>query len=82
MIIFRVSMNLPTKNQLRRIRMKRKSIKSEKGSLSLEQVLFIGAIVAMSAGLYTFYDQLHDYFAGFTTAAPSTGVGGNTGIGN
>ena len=36
--------------------------KDERGSLALEQVLFIGAIVAMSIGLYSFYGKLSDYF--------------------
>jgi len=36
--------------------------KSEKGSLALEQVLFIGAIVALSAGIYAFYNRLGNYF--------------------
>ena len=41
------------------------SQRREKGSLALEQVLFIAAIVAMSAGLFVFYDNLRTYFAGF-----------------
>lgn len=36
---------------------------SEKGSLALEQVLFIGAIIAMSAGVYTFYGNIETYFS-------------------
>jgi len=35
---------------------------SERGSLALEQVLFIGAIVALSAGIYAFYNRLGSYF--------------------
>lgn len=38
---------------------------NERGSLALEQVLFIGAIVAMSAGVYTFYGDLYTYFSTF-----------------
>jgi hypothetical protein len=34
----------------------------ERGSLALEQVLFIGAIVALSAGIYAFYNRLGSYF--------------------
>jgi len=34
----------------------------ERGSLALEQVLFIGAIVALSAGIYAFYNRLGTYF--------------------
>jgi len=40
------------------------AIRSEKGSLALEQVLFIGAIVAMSACLFIFYDNIRGYFEG------------------
>ena len=35
---------------------------NEKGSLALEQVLFVGAIVALSAGIYAFYGRLGTYF--------------------
>ena len=38
------------------------SPKGEEGSLALEHILFIGAIVALSAGLFIFYDRLSDYF--------------------
>lgn len=41
----------------------RKIEKSEKGSLALEQVLFIGAVVLISGGLFAFYGNLGDYFA-------------------
>ena len=34
----------------------------ERGSLALEQVLFIGAIIALSAGIYAFYNRLGNYF--------------------
>ncbi|HQH26880.1 MAG TPA: hypothetical protein PLP17_05735 [Oligoflexia bacterium] len=40
----------------------------EKGSLALEQVLFIGAVVALSAGLFIFYDNLSSYFSSITFA--------------
>ncbi|MFN8390266.1 MAG: hypothetical protein U0136_08260 [Bdellovibrionota bacterium] len=36
---------------------------NQRGSLALEQVLFIGAIVTMSLGLFAFYDKLSTYFA-------------------
>ncbi len=42
--------------------------KDERGSLALEQVLFIGAIVTMSLGLFAFYDNLADYFRNFNIA--------------
>ncbi len=48
----------------------------EKGSLALEQVLFIGAVVALSAGLLVFYNNLSDYFANIGFAAPPTNIGG------
>jgi hypothetical protein len=38
--------------------------KNEKGSLALEQVLFIGAVVAMSAGIFAFYQDISGYFNG------------------
>ncbi len=49
---------------------------NERGSLALEQVLFIGAIVAMSVGLYAFYGDLSTYFSNFQPATPPTNVGG------
>ena len=44
----------------------------ERGRLALEQVLFIGAIVALSAGIYAFYDRLGTYFQ--TVNIPSVPV--------
>lgn len=46
----------------------------EKGSLALEQVLIIAAIVTMSAGLFVFYDNISNYFRTFNIAALPTGV--------
>lgn len=43
---------------------------NEKGSLALEQVLFIGAVIAMSAGVYAFYGNIETYFNG--VAMPSS----------
>lgn len=63
--------------------MKGKLLKSERGSLALEQVLFIGAIVTMSLGLFAFYDKLSNYFSNFDVSdlptAPSvpSGVSGS-----
>jgi hypothetical protein len=47
---------------------------SEKGSLALEQVLFIGAVVGMSVGLFSFYDELSTYFTNFSIANLPTQV--------
>ena len=48
---------------------------NERGSVALEQVLFIGAIVAMSAGIFAFYSDLRDYFSNFSVAASPSNVG-------
>jgi len=51
-------------------------VENERGSLALEQVLFIGAIVAMGVGLYAFYGDLSTYFTTFQPDATGvTGVG-------
>ena len=50
--------------------------KDEEGSLALEQVLFIGAIVAMSAGLFAFYNGMGAYLQGVGFSASPGGVGG------
>lgn len=48
-------------------------LRKEKGSLALEQVLFIGAIVAFSAGLFAFYNNLSAYFSSVNLSnVPST----------
>ncbi len=39
----------------------RPQIRSEKGSLALEQVLFIGAVLTMSLGVFAFYDRIAAY---------------------
>ena len=57
----------------------KKVIDSEKGSLALEHILFIGAVVALSAGLFIFYNNLSDYFANIGFSAPPTNVGGASG---
>lgn len=46
-----------------------KQTNKERGSLALEQVLFIGAIVAMSVGLFAFYDDMRVYFDGVNVNA-------------
>ena len=43
-------------------------IKSERGSLALEQILIIAAIVTMSAGLFVFYENISSYFRNFNIA--------------
>ena len=40
-------------------------MKNEKGSLALEQVLFIGAVVLLAVGIGVFYQNLSDFFANF-----------------
>lgn len=52
--------------------------KNEKGSLALEQILFIGAIVALSAGLFVFYDNLSNYFRNVGFSAPPTNLGSSS----
>ncbi|MDR2338471.1 MAG: hypothetical protein LBE20_07550 [Deltaproteobacteria bacterium] len=44
----------------------------ERGNLALEQILFITAVVLLSAGVAVFYDNLSSYFQTFSvTRAPS-----------
>ena len=38
---------------------------NERGSLALEQILFIGAVVALGVGVWAFYGNLSSYFANF-----------------
>jgi hypothetical protein len=40
----------------------------QRGSLALEQILFIGAIVAMSVGLFAFYNNMGNYFSSINPA--------------
>ena len=54
---------------------KRKHLLNKRGSLSLEQALFIGAIVAMFAGVSIFYDNLGKYFSSITFVNPPQSVG-------
>ena len=62
---------------------KRKQKHNERGSLALEQILIIAAIVTMSAGLFVFYDNVSTYFRTFnlsslptTVSASSNGTSG------
>lgn len=47
----------------------------ERGSLSLEHILFIGAVVLITAGLATFYGNMNTYFANVGFSAPPVNVG-------
>ena len=47
---------------------------NQRGSLALEQVLFIGAIVAMSLGLFAFYGKLGSYFQNFDINGIATSI--------
>lgn len=53
---------------------------NERGSLALEHILFIGAIVALSAGLFAFYSNISEYFAniGFAGAPQNLGQQNST----
>lgn len=59
--------------------LRKRSIRDEKGSLALEHILFIGAVVALSAGLFAFYDNLADYFRNIGFAAPPPNIGASSG---
>ncbi len=50
-------------------------IRGEKGSLALEQVLFIGAVVAMAAGLFLFYENISNYLSGVGFSAAPVNIG-------
>jgi hypothetical protein len=55
--------------------------RDERGSLALEQVLFIGAVVIMSAGLFAFYDDLRSYFTQVDFSSVPTTVSAPSGSG-
>lgn len=58
-------------------------LEQEKGSLSLEHILFIGAVVALSLGITAFYNNISTYFSDVGFAAAPTGIGtSSTGTGN
>ena len=57
------------------LRLVRMTGSEERGSLALEQVLFIGAVVALAAGLFAFYNNLSNYFSGIGFATPPANVG-------
>lgn len=47
---------------------------SEHGSLALEQVLFIGAVLTMSVGLFAFYENVASYLRTINIAALPTQI--------
>lgn len=49
--------------------------RDETGSLALEQVLFIGAVVALSAGVWAFYGNIGGFFTNFSVTAPPANFG-------
>jgi len=53
----------------------KKVASGERGSLSLEHILFIGAVVLITAGLATFYGNINTYFANVGFNAPPAAVG-------
>jgi prolipoprotein diacylglyceryltransferase len=61
---------------------------NERGSLSLEHILFIGAVVLIAAGLGTFYGRIGNYFNDINLGQatdvgammPVAGGGGGTGV--
>ena len=46
----------------------------ERGNLALEQILFITAIVLLSAGVAMFYDNLSGYFQRFSVGSAPTSL--------
>jgi len=48
----------------------------ERGNLALEQILFITAIVLLSAGVAIFYDNLSGYFKTFSVGNAPTSLDG------
>lgn len=51
------------------------NMKKERGSLSLEHILFIGAVVLLSAGISTFYTNINTFFSSVSfTDTPNIGV--------
>ena len=46
----------------------------ERGNLALEQILFITAIVLLSAGVAVFYENLSNYFKEFSIGSAPTSL--------
>lgn len=53
-------------------------IEKQRGSLALEQILFIGAIVIMSSAVYAFYGKLGNYFQNFNIPIVGSSVNQTT----
>ena len=51
---------------------------SERGSLSLEHILFIGAVVLITTGLATFYGNMNTYFSNIGFSASPTNIGSSS----
>lgn len=59
--------------------MEEEKVKKERGSLSLEHILFIGAVVLLSAGITTFYTNINTFFSSVSfTDTPNIGVSGTS----
>ncbi len=58
---------------------KNKVNSKERGSLSLEHILFIGAVVLITAGLSAFYGNMNTYFSNIGFSAPPSSIGINSG---
>jgi uncharacterized protein (UPF0333 family) len=56
-----------------------KKKRNDRGSLSLEHILFIGAVILVATGLTTFYSRMSSYFTNVGFAAAPTNVGGSGG---
>lgn len=52
--------------------------RDERGSLALEQVLFIGAVITMSLGVFAFYENIATYFRTVSITALPTQISGGT----
>ena len=50
------------------------TLRPERGSLALEQVLFIGAVLTMSLGLFAFYENIASYLRTVNIAALPTQI--------
>lgn len=46
--------------------LRKRTVGNQSGSLALEQVLFIMAVVLIAGGLFAFYRSMGDYFTDFS----------------
>lgn len=60
---------------MKRIRSKTARACGQRGSLSLEQILFIAAVVGIGAGLTAFYGNISSYLSNVGFNAPPSGLG-------